>query len=198
MAASTIVDSLHSEIEDLLAFLDKSNEISLRNTVDGNFRKALLLAAASNYEKRLTDAVVNFVQEVTSRDHVVSWLVQNRVVARHYHTWFDWNQANANHFFGMFGQSFRRHVQSVIREDDGLSLSVRAFLEIGRDRNRMVHDDFGSFSLEKTSGEIYETYQIGSRFVEWVPQVLREYCLVRATQRQGASEAAAGREGSGR
>ena len=176
MATSTIVDVLHQEIAELLAFLDAANEVSLRNTVDGNFRKALLLAAASNYEKRVTEGVVTFVREVTAQDHVVAWLVVRRVVARQYHTWFDWSRANANQFFSMFGQSFSRHVQSVINDDDGLSSSVRAFMEIGRDRNRMVHDDFGSFSLEKTSEEIYETYRIGSRFVDWVPQALREYC----------------------
>lgn len=82
MATSTIVDALHQEIEDLLGFLDAAREISLRNTVDGNFRKALLLAAASNFEKRLTEGVVAFVQELTSQDHVVAWLVKQRVVVR--------------------------------------------------------------------------------------------------------------------
>ena len=176
MATSTIVDALHQEIEDLLGFLDAAREISLRNTVDGNFRKALLLAAASNFEKRLTEGVVAFVQELTSQDHVVAWLVKQRVVVRQYHTWFDWSRPNANRFFSMFGASFSRHVQRIIDDDDGLSSSVEAFMEIGRERNRMVHDDFGSFSLEKTSEEIYKAYRIGSRFVDWVPEALREYC----------------------
>lgn len=183
MATSTIVDVLHREIEDILAFLDAANEVSLRNTVDGNFRKALLLAAASNYEKRLTGGVITFVKEVTAQDHVVAWLVVRRVVTRQYHTWFDWSRANANRFFSMFGEAFSRHVRSIIDEDDGLSSSVKAFMEIGRDRNRMVHDDFGSFSLEKTSEEIYETYRIGSRFVDWVPQALREYCSIEDSAR---------------
>ena len=60
-------------------------------------------------------------------------------------------------------------------------------MEIGRDRNRMVHDDFGSFSLEKTSEEIYETYRIGSRFVDWVsastPRVLLDREGLSAQQR---------------
>lgn len=176
MTTSTIVDALHQEIKDLLGFLDAAREVSLRNTVDGNFRKALLLAAASNFEKCLTEGVVAFVQELTSQDHVVAWLVKQRVVVRQYHTWFDWSRPNANRFFSMFGASFSRHVQRIIDGDDGLALSVKAFMEIGRERNRMVHDDFGSFSLEKTSEEIYEAYRIGSRFVDWVPEALREYC----------------------
>ena len=175
MAGHTAVDLLHGEIEDLLAFLDAASEVSLRNTVDGNFRKALLLAAASNYEKRLTEGVLAFVREVTSEDHVVAWLVSGRVVTRQYHTWFDWKGSNANKFFSMFGRSFSRYVRRIINEDSSLSSSIEAFMEIGRDRNRMVHDDYASFSLEKTSAEIYETYQLGSKFVDWVPQALRDY-----------------------
>jgi hypothetical protein len=87
----------------------------------------------------------------------------------------------------MFGASFSRHVQRIIDDDDGLSSSVEAFMEIGRERNRMVHDDFGSFSLEKTSEEIYKAYRIGSRFVDWVPEALREYCSLEegSSQRSG-------------
>ena len=147
----------------------------MRNTADGNFRKSLLLAAASHFEQRLTHAVVFFVQEVTSSDHVLTWLIRKRVVERQYHTWFDWNSRNANRFFSMFGESFGRHMKSVVDEDDDLSSSIQAFMEIGRERNRIVHQDFGSFSLEKTSAEIYETYRSATKFVEWFPDALRKY-----------------------
>ena len=96
MEASTTVDVLHREFVELVAFLDEQQEVSMRNTADGNFRKSLLLAAASHFEQQLTNAVVFFVQEVTSSDHIVTWLIRKRVVERQYHTWFDWNSRNAN------------------------------------------------------------------------------------------------------
>ena len=175
MEASTTVDVLHREFAELVAFLDEQQEVSMRNTADGNFRKSLLLAAASHFEQRLTNAVVFFVQEVTSNDHIITWLIRKRVVERQYHTWFDWNSRNANRFFSMFGESFGRHMKSVVDEDDDLSSSIQAFIEIGRERNRIVHQDFGSFSLEKTSAEIYDTYRSATRFVEWFPDALRKY-----------------------
>ena len=175
MSAPTAVDVLHREFAELIAFLDGNQEISMRDTADGNFRKALLLAAASYFEQLLTEAVGGFVQEVTSSDHVVTWLIRNRVVERQYHTWFDWTARNANRFFSMFGESFGRRVKDAVNRNDDLSSSIRAFLELGRERNRLVHQNFGSFSLEKTSSEIYETYRSATRFVEWFPQALRTY-----------------------
>jgi hypothetical protein len=37
----------------------------------------------------------------------------------------------------------------LIKENANLSKPISAFIEIGRERNRLVHQDYGSFSLEK-------------------------------------------------
>ena len=171
----TPVDRLHGEFTQLLAFLDANEEVSLRNVADGNFRKALLLAAASYFERRLTTGIVDFVGEATSTDHVVRWLVQRKAVERQYHTWFDWNGRNANQFFRLFGRAFSDHAKALVDNNEDLSSAVQAFLEIGRERNRLVHQDFASFPLEKTSDEIYETYCSATEFVEWFPQELRRF-----------------------
>ncbi len=173
--SQTPVDRLHGEFTQLLTFLDANGEVSLRSAVDGNFRKTLLLAAASYFERRLTNDVVDFVGEMTSTDHVVRWLVERKAVERQYHTWFDWNRRNANQFFKLFGPAFGDHAKALVDNSESLSSSVQAFLEIGRDRNRLVHQDFASFPLEKTSEEIYETYRLATQFVEWFPRELRRF-----------------------
>lgn len=183
--ASTPVDALHREFGDLLAVLDAAGEISLRSTADANFRKALLLAAASYFERQLTDVVVSFVEAVTTPNHVVTWLIKKRVVERQYHTWFAWEARNANRFFSMFGDSFRDHMSMLVNRDN-LSSSIQAFMEIGRERNRMVHQDFGSYTLEKTSEEIYEMYRSAAKFVEWFSQELRRYSVAGTGTSQGA------------
>ena len=137
----------------------------------------LLLAAASYFERRLTEEVVLFVQDVTAKDHVVTWLIRKRVVERRYHSWFDWNRPNANLFFSMFGDSFRDDMKRIVDNDDELSASIVAFMEIGRERNRLVHQDFASFTLEKTSTEIYDAYRRATMFVEWFPRELRRYSM---------------------
>lgn len=175
-SAPTVVDRLHDEFVALVAFLDGAQEVSHRNVADGNFRKVLLLAAASYFEYRIQQDVIDFVGEMTSEDHVVRWLVQKKAVVRQYHTWFDWDRRNAHQFFGLFGEAFSQSARAVVGERPGLARSIEAFLEIGRERNRLVHQNFSAFALEKTAEEIYETYRLAVEFVDWFPQELRAFC----------------------
>ena len=67
-------------------------------------------------------------------------------------------------------------MKEIVNKDTDLSSSISAFIEIGRERNRLIHQDFASFSLEKTSDEIYVLYRTALRFVEWFPDAIRYYC----------------------
>lgn len=171
----TVVDRLHENFAGLLAVLDKAGEVSLRAVADENFRKSLLLAAASYFERRLTETVLSFVEEATNHNVLVAALVRNKAVSRQYHTWFQWDKNNANSFFGLFGNDFRDFMKQRVKDDDRLDDSVRAFLELGRERNRLVHEDFGAFTLEKTTEEIHALYGRALHFVEAVPGALREF-----------------------
>ena len=65
-------------------------------------------------------------------------------------------------------------MEDRVKGDAELREAIAAFLEIGAERNRMLHQDFGSFSLEKTASEIHDLYRKGSRFVDIVPLDLRK------------------------
>ena len=155
--------------------LDASGQTSARSFVDGNFRKVLLLSAASYFEREMTESLREFTRDVVGDGHVLMAVVAGRVIERQYHTWFDWKTSNANQFLKMFGEVFAARAKNDIGTDEGLSKAVSGFLEIGRDRNRVVHQDFVSFRMEKTSDEIYGTYIRARRFVEWFRTVLAEY-----------------------
>lgn len=172
---ATVVDLLHENFAGLLAVVDEADEASLRIVADENFRKSLLLAAASYFERRMTETVLSFVEDATNGNVRVTALVRSKAVSRQYHTWFEWDTNNANKFFALFGNDFRDSMKRRIRDDDELDDSVRAFLEIGRERNRLVHQDFGAFTLEKTTEEIHALYRRGMRFVEAVPGALRAF-----------------------
>lgn len=173
--SATVVDRLHIEFSDLVSVLDLAGELSLRSVAEDNLRKSLLMAAASFFERRMTEAVLEFVAKITADDHILTWLVRNKAVSRQYHTWFDWEKKNANSFFGLFGVNFKEFMKQCVSDDAELKASIEAFLEIGRERNRLVHQDFGSFSLEKTSDEIYTLYSTAMKFVEWFPTAIASY-----------------------
>ncbi len=173
-STSSPVDLLHQEIADLLAVLDESGKVSLRIVADENLRKSMLLAAASYFEHRITESVLQFVRDSTNQNLLVGELVRNKAVKRQYHTWFQWERQNANSFFGLFGSDFRDFMGQKVK-DEKLEDAVRAFLELARERNRLVHENYGAFPLEKTAREIHELYCRARIFIEIVPQALREF-----------------------
>jgi hypothetical protein len=179
---STSVDRIYGDIEKLIALLASYGEISLSSSADDTYRKSLLLSIASFFESTLSQIVIKFVEEQTCDKHIVVSLVKSKAISRQYHTWFNWDGNNANSFFALFGADFKESVSMVVKENQQLDESIKSFLELGRDRNRLVHQDYASFPLEKTSDEIYRSYQSALRFIEWVPNVLREYAVSAGTK----------------
>lgn len=171
----TVVDKLYGEYLAIVQMMDQYNAISFKNTLNENFRKTLLLCAASHFEFRVTSDVVAFCAEVARGNSLIPSLVRNKAVSRQYHTWFDWNTNSASAFFKMFGEEFRVHMSDVVGRDANMAKSISDFMEIGRERNRLVHQDYGSYFLEKTSEEIFRSYASGLMFVEFIPKALRDY-----------------------
>ncbi|MDE0446952.1 MAG: HEPN domain-containing protein [Spirochaetaceae bacterium] len=169
------VTALYEEYGDLMRSLEAAGDVSAMSFVDSHFRKVLLLASASYFERELTDAVREFTEDVSGDDHVIVHMVVRKVIKRQYHTWFNWTGSNANQFFSMFGATFLGDSKDAVRRSDTLSKSVSAFLEIGNERNRVVHEDFVAFRMEKTSEEIYGLYGQARGFVDWFRRVLEEY-----------------------
>lgn len=173
---ATRVDEIHKEFSELLEFLSESGEISFRISVEDHFRKLLLVAAASYFEKYLTASVIDFAKERIKGIALVS-LIENKAVSRQYHNWFNWKAANVNQFFSLFGSEFKEYAEAKVKDDDEIRRSITSFIEIGRGRNLVVHNDFGSFPLEKTSKEIYDLYLCARKFVEWFPGIMRSFPL---------------------
>ena len=135
----------------------------------------MLLAVASYFESRLSEDVERFAVEEAGEGHVLTWLIRNKVIRRQYHTWFSWQSRNVNAFLSMFGQDFKDEAARWIAEDENLRRSVVDFLEIGRERNRLVHENFGAAPLEKTTAEVYDLYESAKVFVDWFPSAIRRH-----------------------
>ena len=171
----TVVDKLYDDFNELVSFLKKGDEVSFCNLAGENFTKVLLLAAASYFEDRLVKELLEFVSEVSKENKLLVELVKKKALDRQYHTFFDWKGKNANQFFGLFGDSFKDFMKNEVENDAELAEALRAFLEIGRERNRLVHQNFATFSLEKTVEEVYQSYQVALYFVESIPDKLRQF-----------------------
>ncbi len=169
----TSVDRLYAEAAAVIEALG-STEPSLVVAAGDTLRKALVLAAASYFEARVTRCVLDFVDERASGDALVLSLVKNKAVNRQFHTWFSWTEKSASQFFGLFGADFKAKMAAMVQASDRLRGAIEAFLEMGNERNKMVHQDFATFGLEKTLDEIYRLYQQAMPFVEGLPDYLRD------------------------
>ncbi len=175
--ADTIVDRLYGEFQQLVEHLNKGVEPSLCSTAEDNFSKSLLLAAASYFEDRLSADVLSFVDEASNKNELVREFVRTQAISRKYFSLFSWESGNANKFFSCFGSSFSTFMKAEVKSDENLAGAIKAFIEIGLERNRLVHQNFGTFTLEKTAEEIFALYKTAVEFLDVVPNKLREHSL---------------------
>jgi len=155
----TPVDTLYEEYMALDGFLKERNEPSLKILAESNFKKNLILSIASYFEFVICNELVEYCFEISKPSPIVGSLVKNKAISRQYHTLFKWDDKNgANQFFGLLGDEFKRYMKELLRLDNLMTKGVEAFLEIGNERNRLVHQNFASYNIEKTIFEIYESY----------------------------------------
>jgi hypothetical protein len=112
--------------------------------------------------------LVWFGETVTNKHVTLCSLIQNRVIERQYHTYFDWEGSNANKFFGMFGSEFREKCAADVKADPALKQSIVAFLNLGNTRNQTIHLNFASFTMDKTVEEAYALYKKALAFVDYL------------------------------
>ena len=186
--ATTIVDRLYGDFNAVVDCLGEA-EISLRSTAQDNFRKALLLAAASYFEKRVKEQIVDLVAQFTGNFELVTEFVRNKAMERQYHTYFGWTGRNANSFYGLFGEGFKKYMTDIVQANDEYKASVVAFLELGNERNRLVHMDFGEIPRGKTAEEIYGLYKTATTFVESLSGHFATY--VKANQSESSDDKSA-------
>jgi hypothetical protein len=173
MPDATPIDKLYEDAAAVVNKLAEGAELSLQVSAGDHFRKILLLASASYFERQVCESVLDFVRERSGGSLLVSAFVKNKAVARQYHTWFSWDQNNANQFFSLFGGDFRTEMVTRVRASDELRESIEAFLELGSERNKLIHQDYATYALEKTLEEIYALYRKALNFVEVLPGSLR-------------------------
>ncbi len=172
---SLAVDNLHAHSSEMHAILLEKGDISLATTLDSLRSKSLLLAAASYFEVELIGRVRSFCEDRTGYRSLLSELIEAKAISRQYHTWFDWKTPSAGPFFALFGKGFTAFMKQRMKEDRNLSQSISDFLSIGSDRNRLVHLDFASFSLDSTAEEVFQRYESGKQFVCKIGDLLAEF-----------------------
>lgn len=163
----TPINGFVEDYHELKGYLLGNGQISLENNIENHLRKVMLLSCASYYENQIQEIIKNFVQRY-STDEKVSNFVLKKAISRQYHTYFVWDGNNVNSFLGLFGENFKKEVSTIISQDEVLKEQMKAFLQLGNERNKMVHENFLVYNLEKTFDEIIQLNEKAEKFVDFL------------------------------
>jgi hypothetical protein len=177
------VEKLYEEGNSAKVYLTAKGEISLSISVENSLRKSLVLASASYFEHEITKQILEYTRSQTTNCKIISFL-SNKALSRQYHTFFQWDGKNVNSFLGLFGEDFKGSFQAKIKNSATLEASLKKFLELGNERNRLVHQNFANYSLEKTSDEIKKSHIEAKGFVNEFSSALYEAESALANQQE--------------
>jgi hypothetical protein len=170
----TVVDTLYEQYKKLLEFLLENSQPSYAILVEDNMKKNLILASSSYFEYYITDKILNHFSFLSNQSELVTEFIRNKAISRQYHTYFNWTDTNANSFFGLFGHNFSTYMKAKVKTDESLNQSIKAFLELGGERNKIVHQNFASYNVNKTIEEIFNSYITACYFIERIERYLKQ------------------------
>ena len=168
MTKTSIVDRIYQDNLDLLMFLEEKNEPSFMIQFNTVFTKTLLLSAASYFEHEICRMVQAFIAHKAQNDEYVMAIVKQRIIKRQYHSYFQWKENNANSFFSLFGSTFKEKRLQDLKNNPELQPAIKSFMELGRERNKLVHQNFADCTIEKTADEVYKLYQQAAVFIDFL------------------------------
>ncbi len=169
---SARITSLYDEYSELIEFCRSNGQVSFEMYINDTYKKSLLLSVASFFEATITKAIHDYVNIKSRQTPEIVAFVDNKAIGRQYHTFFSWEKNNANQFFGLFGEDFKRRAKEEIRSRN-LEEAEAAFMAVGRERNRLVHQNYVEAQINDTFEEIWAKYTKACGFVELITQLLR-------------------------
>lgn len=156
-------------------FLLEAGEITFAAELEATSPKVLLLAAASYFETAVVDCIVSYFDDILDGDEPRHAFVYLRGLKRQYHTLFKWDSRNVNTLWSQFGSEFKAYAVARVSADAVLQQAAIDFLELGALRNGLVHQNYASFTLDKTLDEIFALALSALMFVERLPEILGSY-----------------------
>ena len=171
---ATSVERLNEEFSAACNALEQLGETSSVLNMQNQWAKALVLSAASYFENRICNVIVDVVRVPPYA--AVREFVYRQGLARKYHTLFDWKKSNVNKFLGLFGPDFAENAKRSLEEDSSLETSMRDFVSLGRIRNELVHQDYAGYSLDSTADEMLQKFHSAVGFVDWFEGAIAVAC----------------------
>lgn len=72
----------------------------------------------------------------------------------------------------MYGEETKNKVRKEIDNNIELKKAEGNFMDLGKRRNLLVHENFSEYNINITVDEIYEEYNSACTFVEYIRKIL--------------------------
>lgn len=162
------IENQYNDAKDLIKYLMEKDEVSYATYIDDVYKKTLLLSAASFFENEISTTLVKFAHRAGKNDIRLEHLIQNKVIQRQYHTFFNWDAKNTNQFWGMFGNEQKENARLKIDSNELLKEAEQAFITLGKQRNLLVHVNFAEQVINDTLDDLYKNYKKACGFIEFI------------------------------
>lgn len=164
LAFDEAVKGIYDDYVELVRILEVGSSPAGLVAINRSYHKHLLVAAASSLESRVKKLVPEIFKSRGST--ALGTFVAKAVMARNYHTLFDWKAENAFGFFSSFGDECGKNFKSLVKAEDSLKRQHEAFMRLGNLRNLVVHNDYAAYSVDLTPAEVIELYRNACAFVD--------------------------------
>ena len=166
------IERQYQDSQELYSYLLGKGEVSFATYINNVYKKVLVLSAASYFESKISELISKYATKASGSDKRIVKLIESKVIERQYHTLFQWEANNTNAFWKLFGEETKENVRQKINGDEKLKAAERCFIELGRQRNLLVHENFAEFDVNTTVEEIYDKYRNACNFIALVEIVL--------------------------
>lgn len=166
------IERQYQDSQELYEYLVGKGEITFATYINNAYKKVLVLSAASFFESAISKQISEYATKASGSDKRIVTLIESKVIERQYHTLFNWDAKNTNTFWSLFGEATKTKVREQINSDEKLRTSEVDFIELGKQRNLLVHENFAEYDVNITVDEIYKKYKSACDFISFIATVL--------------------------
>lgn len=159
MGDPSFIETFYTRHLEMHQYLLDKKEVSFASDLNTTFARSLVLAIASFFEHEVTEIVRQVPAVHAKGQPMIAAMIEKNVITRKYHTWFDWDKRSAGPFLAMFGSDYKSAVQDRLKKGGPDHNAIAAFLELGDLRNRLVHQNYIQFQVEKTFEELHALFR---------------------------------------
>lgn len=160
-------DRFQDNIKDLNEEISKNNTfVSLLIDYRQEYTKVFVIFCANSFEKIITSYLPQLLR--IENCPVKNKFFNTMFFDRKYHTLFDWNGNNANSFIGLFSTEVKTKLSNLRDTNSEFKECEKAFLNLGRLRNMIVHNGIINYSFQNKIDDVYHMFEQSLEFISIV------------------------------